>query len=81
VAADVCFESSSVARAEREKGGGRCGRVHVEAGEGGDGEGGAGVVVGSTGWSAMAPNRRARVASLPREQRRAAGVGDTSEGG
>jgi hypothetical protein len=52
-------------------------REKEETGRGG----GAGAVVGSTGWSAMAPNRRARVASLPREQRRAAGVGDTSEGG
>jgi hypothetical protein len=43
-------------------------------------KGGPGTAVGSTGWPAAAPNHRAWAAPLPREQGRAAGIGDTGEG-
>jgi hypothetical protein len=43
-------------------------------------ERGAGVVVGSSGRPAMAPDHRARVARLPHEQGRVAGVDDTGDG-
>jgi hypothetical protein len=74
------LKSGSVARAEREKGGqGQRGRVRVEVTEGG--EGGPGVTVVNVGRLAIVPDRQARVAPLPREQRRAASVGDAGEGG
>jgi hypothetical protein len=59
-------------------GGGRRGRVHMEAREGG--EGGRGVVVCSLGRPTTTPDRRAWVAPLPCKQGRATGVGDAGDG-
>jgi hypothetical protein len=67
------LKSSSVAwgrKEKRERGPCRC--VRVEEGEGG--EGGPGTAVGNSGRPAMAPDRRAWVAALLREQGRTTGV-------
>jgi hypothetical protein len=69
------LKSGSVAWAEREKWG-RRGCIRVEAGEGGGG--GPGAAVGSAGQPAMALDCRVWPVPLLREQRRAAGVGDTA---
>jgi hypothetical protein len=39
-----------------------------------------GAAVGNVGWPETAPDRRARAAALPREQGRAAGVGNAGNG-
>jgi hypothetical protein len=41
-----------------------------QRGKNGEGGGGVGVAVGSVGWMTTAPDHRARVAALPREQGR-----------
>jgi hypothetical protein len=74
----MLLKSGSVARGREEKGRGRRGRVHVEVGEGG--EGGPGAAVSYSGRLAMALDHRARAAPLPREQKRAAGMGDAGDG-
>jgi hypothetical protein len=72
------FEMRLGGAGQRGKRGGRCGRVGVVAGEGGEGAG-PGMVVGSAGQPAMAPDHRAWAAPLPREQGRVAGVCDTGD--